>query len=111
MFITKWIKYIKTHCDQIAPYFKKANLKLNALSWYFILMRLARGDICFKRGVPHLVKYPTDSWNKRGRTTYGEIGPVAVQMYEIWNRTIFVRGKSKLCIYTKHSFLTINLLE
>ena len=24
-----------------------------------------------------------------GRTTNGEIGPVADQIYEIWNRTIF----------------------
>ena len=51
-----------------------------------------------------------------GRITNDEIGPVADQFYEIWYFcTIFViwiiRGKSKLCIYATHSFLTINLLE
>ena len=48
-------------------------------------------------------------------TTNGVIGPGADQVYEIWNLTIFdtwiIRGKSKLCIYTKHWLLTINLLE
>ena len=43
----------------------------------------------------------------------GEIGPVAGQNYEIWNCSIFVmwifKGKSKLCIITKHSSLIINL--
>ena len=51
----------------------------------------------------------------RVKTTNVEIGPVADQIYEIWNRTIFViwiiRGKSKLFIYTKHSLLTINFPE
>ena len=53
--------------------------------------------------------------NKRGRTTNGEIGPVADQTYEMWNCSIFVilvfRGKSKMCIFTKHSLLIINLHE
>ena len=53
--------------------------------------------------------------DERGRTTNGEIGPVTDQIYETWNFTIFViwiiRGKSKLCIYTKHSLITIDLLE
>ena len=37
------------------------------------------------------------------RTTNGENGPVAEQIYEIWNCTVFIiwefRRKSKLCIY------------
>ena len=45
----------------------------------------------------------------------GEIGPVADQIYEIWNFAIFViwvfKRKSKLCIHTKHSSLKINLHE
>ena len=45
---------------------------------------------------------------ERGRTTNGLIGPDADQIYEIWNLTIFliwiIRGMSKLCTYTKHSF-------
>ena len=45
----------------------------------------------------------------------GEIGPVADQIYEICNGTIFViwifRGKSKLCVCTKHLLLIINLFE
>ena len=52
---------------------------------------------------------------KRDTTTNGEIGPVTDQIYEILNCMIFViliiRVKSKLCIYTKHSLLTFNLLE
>ena len=52
---------------------------------------------------------------KRDTTTNGEIGPVTDQTYEILNCMIFViliiRLKSKLCIYTKHSLLTFNLLE
>ena len=32
----------------------------------------------------------TDATCQRGRTTNGKIGPVADQIYEIWNCTIFV---------------------
>ena len=50
---------------------------------------------------------------KRNRTTNGEIGPIADQIYKVWNCTIFViwvfRRKSKLCIIQK-SFI-INLYE
>ena len=60
-------------------------------------------------------KKPCPEGHKRGRTTNGEIGPVADKIYEIWSRTILViwvyREKSKLCIYTKHSSLVINLHE
>ena len=54
--------------------------------------------------------------------TIQEVGPQTtklalflIKVYEIWNCTIFVkwifRGKSNLCIYTKHSLFTIDLLE
>ena len=62
-------------------------------------------DIFFLKKVPQ----------ERARTTNSKIGPVADQIYEICNCRIFViwicRGKSKLCICTKHLLLIITFYK
>ena len=74
-----------------------------------------RNDLLRMVGMWRLSVETPGNFTLRGGSTNGEIGPVADQIYELWNCTIFVirvlRGKSKLFIYTKHSSLIMNLHE